>query len=92
VHVVAPTARCVMTTLSQGGLPRDPEVLKTLARVGRRQVGRLGQFACAGSYADVVKPGVVKVGDQVRIERVAPRHTALATAIDTLATGHAKGP
>jgi uncharacterized protein YcbX len=87
VHVVAPTPRCVMTTLAQGELPSDREVLRTLARVGRREFGSLGQFACAGSYADVVQPGVVHVGDSVRIERVQPRNGAVAAAIDALATG-----
>ena len=72
VHVVGPTPRCVMTTLAQGELPRDREILRTLARVGRREIGMLGQFACAGSYAEVVQPGVVRSGDPVRIERVQP--------------------
>lgn len=92
VHVVAPTPRCVMTTLAQGELPRDGQVLRTLARVGRREIGRLGQFACAGSYAEVVNPGVVRSGDPVRIERVHPRQGALTAAIDALAAGLAARP
>ena len=81
-----------MTTLAQGELPRDREILRTLARVGRREIGMLGQFACAGSYAEVVQPGVVRSGDPVRIERVQPRQGALATAIDALAAGLAARP
>lgn len=81
VHVVTPTARCVMTTLAQGDLPRDRNVLATLARVGRRQVGALGEYLCAGSYAEVVRPGVVRAGDPVGMERVAPRRGVIAAAI-----------
>ena len=92
VHVVGPTPRCVMTTLAQGELPRDREILRTLARVGRRDIGPLGQFACAGSYAEVVQTGVVRCGDPVRIERVQPRQGALATAIEALAAGLAASP
>ena len=91
MHVVAPTPRCVMTTLAQSELPRDGQVLRTLARVGRREIGRLGQFACAGSYAEVVNPGLVRSGDPVSIEQVHPRQGALTAAIDALATGLAAG-
>jgi uncharacterized protein YcbX len=92
VHVVGPVARCVMTNLAQGGLPRDPGVLKTIARVGRRQIGSLGQAACAGSYAEVVNPGVVRVGDPVRLERVEPRQGAFAATMDMLAAGRTANP
>lgn len=77
LHVVLPTGRCVMTTLAQGDLPRDAAVLKTIARVGLRQVEGLGERACAGFYADVVRPGVVRHGDAVRVEPVTPRRDAL---------------
>jgi uncharacterized protein len=92
IHVVGPTPRCVMTTLAQPGLPRDAGVLKTIASVGRKQIGPLGQFACAGSYAEVVTPGLVRRGDPVRIERVQPRQGALAATIDMMAAGLAAGP
>jgi uncharacterized protein YcbX len=84
IHVVGPTPRCVMTTLAQPGLPRDPMVLKAIARVGRKQVDPLGQFACAGSYGEVVTPGVVRRGDAVRIERVEPRQGAVAAMNEML--------
>jgi hypothetical protein len=85
IHVVGPTPRCVMTTLAQPGLPRDPDVLRAIAAVGRKQLGAVGQFACAGSYAEVVHPGVVCLGDDVRFERVQPRQGALAATIDMMA-------
>jgi uncharacterized protein YcbX len=91
IHVVGPTPRCVMTTLAQPGLPRDPGVLKTIAIIGRKEIGPLGQFACAGSYAEVVTPGVVRRGDPVRVERVLPRQGALAATIDMMAAALAAG-
>jgi uncharacterized protein YcbX len=58
-----PTPRCVMTTVEQGDLPRDLEVLRTLARHNRIETPGLGNFACLGIYAEVSQPGVVAVGD-----------------------------
>jgi uncharacterized protein YcbX len=57
--------RCVMTTLPQDGLPNDVEVLRTLVKHNRLQVGELGRLPCAGVYAVVAAPGRVRVGDQV---------------------------
>ena len=57
--------RCVMTTLAQGDLPEDTDVLRTLVRHNRVQVGDLGQFPCAGVYAVVAAPGTVRTGDRV---------------------------
>ena len=91
VHVVVPTPRCVMTTLAQPGLPKDAAVLKTIARVGLKRLGALGQFACAGWYVDVVTPGVVRRGDRIRLQRVQPRRTALAATIDTMAAAALAG-
>jgi hypothetical protein len=57
--------RCVMTTLAQGDLPQDMEVLRTLVRHNRVQLPGLGQFPCAGAYAVVRNQGSVHVGDLV---------------------------
>ena len=91
IHVVGPTPRCVMTTVAQPGLPRDPGVLKAIASIGCRQIGTLGQFACAGSYAEVVASGVVRRGDAVTIERVEPREGALAATISMMSAAMAAG-
>jgi uncharacterized protein len=91
IHVVGPTPRCVMTTLAQPGLPRDPDVLKTIARVGLKETDGVGQFACAGSYAEVVTPGVVRRGDPVRFERVEPRKGALAAVTEMMAAALSPG-
>lgn len=91
VHIVGPTPRCVMTTLAQPGLPKDSDILKTVARLNLREMGALGQFACAGSYAEVVTPGVVRRGDPIRFERVQPRKGALAATIDMMTAALAGG-
>lgn len=51
-------ARCPMTTVDPDTLERDPEVLKD---IGRRFRGRIAL------NADVVAPGVINVGDPVRL-------------------------
>ncbi|HVE14034.1 MAG TPA: MOSC domain-containing protein [Elusimicrobiota bacterium] len=52
------TGRCVMTTLGQDDLPGSPKVLKTVAR---RMEGK------AGTYARILSPGTVAVGDVVLV-------------------------
>ena len=68
LNIVAATPRCIMTTLGQADLSRDPEVLRTMARANRRPLGEFGLFAAAGAYAEVVNPGTVRVGDSVAVE------------------------
>lgn len=91
VHVVGPTPRCVMTTLPQPGLSKDSDILKTVARVNMKEMGPLGQFPCAGSYAEVVTAGLVRRGDPIRLERVEPRKGALAATIDMMTAVLAEG-
>jgi uncharacterized protein len=66
--VFAPTPRCVMTTLAQPGLPRDREILKTVARHNRAEFPGVGLFACLGAYANVETGGTVGTGDRVELE------------------------
>jgi uncharacterized protein len=65
--VALPDPRCVMTTLAQEELPKDTEVLRTLTRHNRVQVGGAGLFPCAGVYAVVEAPGTMRVGDRVAL-------------------------
>ncbi len=68
IRASTPTARCVMTTLAQEGLPKDDEVLRTLARSNRLALPGGGPgWACAGVYADLVTPGTVRRGDPVAL-------------------------
>jgi hypothetical protein len=50
--------RCVMTTLPQGDLPRDPGILRTAAQHNQANVG---------VYADVVAGGTIRRGDPVTL-------------------------
>ena len=65
--VLAPMPRCVMTTLPQGGLPRDPLILRTLAEQNRQDLGEPGVFACAGALANIASDGRLAVGDPVSL-------------------------
>jgi uncharacterized protein YcbX len=58
IEVTGPCPRCVMTTLAQGDLPKDPGVLKTAAEHNQVRVG---------VYATVVQPGVVHINDTIRV-------------------------
>ena len=50
--------RCVMTTLSQGDLPKDTNILRTAAQHNDAHVG---------IYAEVIKGGTIKCDDRVSI-------------------------
>jgi uncharacterized protein YcbX len=65
--VFLPDPRCVMTTLAQGDLPRDNEVLRTVTLHNRLDVGGAGSYPCAGVYAVVGTAGTVRRGDPVLI-------------------------
>ena len=65
VFIAAP--RCVMTTLAQADLPRDPAVLQTIARHNRFDIPGLGPSSCAGVYALVTTGGTARQGDPVEI-------------------------
>jgi uncharacterized protein len=59
LSITGPCARCVMTTLAQGDLARDPGILRTAAQHNQVSVG---------VYAAVVRGGTIRRGDRVRIE------------------------
>ena len=67
VAVLAPMPRCVMTTVPQGDLPRDPLILRTLAEQNRQVIEGYGSYACIGVLANVSAPGALAVGDEVAI-------------------------
>ena len=57
LNITGPCGRCVMTTLAQGDLPKDPGILRTAAQHNHVQVG---------VYAAVVRGGTIRRGDSVR--------------------------
>jgi uncharacterized protein len=59
LSITGPCGRCVMTTLSQGDLPRDTGILRTAAQHNQANVG---------VYASVLQGGKVHRGDSVRLE------------------------
>ncbi len=59
LRVTSPCARCVMTTLPQGDLPKDPGILRTALEHNGGHVG---------VYAEVLEIGTIRSGDPVRLE------------------------
>jgi uncharacterized protein len=58
LSITGPCGRCVMTTLAQGELPTDGEILHTVVQHHQGQVG---------VYAAVVRGGTIRCGDRVRL-------------------------
>jgi len=72
LRITDPCPRCVMTTLAQEDLPADAGILRTAARhnrlVGGEGRGPDGVYAASvGVYASVLRGGVVRQGDPVRV-------------------------
>ena len=67
LRVALPDPRCVMATLAQDDLPKDTDVLRTLARHNMLQVGGAA-YPCAGVYAVVESGGGVRTGDLVALD------------------------
>ena len=59
LNITGPCPRCVMTTLSQGDLPKDPSILRTAAQNNKANVG---------VYAAVERGGTIHRGDQISVE------------------------
>jgi hypothetical protein len=74
IQIAMPDPRCVMTTLPQGDLPNDLDVLRTLTEHNRLQVAGAGPSPCAGVYATVAAAGEIRKDDRV----------ALASAVGAL--------
>jgi uncharacterized protein YcbX len=64
--VALPDPRCVMPSLAQEDLPRDPKILKALARHNRLDVAGM-RYPCAGVYAVAEDTGTIRSGDTVSL-------------------------
>jgi uncharacterized protein len=68
IRVIARTPRCAIPTLEHGGLPRDTDALRVPAAHNR--ISAMADFApqpCAGVYAQVLRPGRIRLGDIARL-------------------------
>jgi uncharacterized protein len=64
--VALPDPRCVMPSLAQEGIERDPNVLKALAKHNRIEVAGL-RFPCVGVYAVADATGAIRKDDRVSL-------------------------
>lgn len=67
VQITIPCPRCVIPTLAQGELPKDPAILRTIVQRNRQDLGDFGELPCLGVCADVVTAGVIRIGDMARL-------------------------
>jgi uncharacterized protein YcbX len=59
IKIEMPTVRCVIPTLDQPGVKKDPSVLRTIVRDAAQNLG---------AYATVSSAGTIALGDQVALE------------------------
>ena len=64
--VALPDPRCVMPSLAQEDLARDPRILKALARHNRIDVAG-ARYPCAGVYAVAEATGTIHKGDHISL-------------------------
>jgi hypothetical protein len=57
-----------MTTLPQEDLPADAGVLRAIATHNSLPIGTEKVLPCAGVYAEVSEPGVIRIGDRATIQ------------------------
>lgn len=69
VEIIDPTPRCVVVTLERGGLPRDPQILRTVAQhtAARSETLAPGVIfsGVVGVYARSLGRGALRVGEPV---------------------------
>ncbi|MER7751825.1 MOSC N-terminal beta barrel domain-containing protein [Kitasatospora sp. NPDC097643] len=69
LNVLVPTPRCAVPTLRHGPLPRRADALRIPAERNRVvPMAGLPALPCVGVYAQVLVPGRIRVGDEVRLD------------------------
>ncbi|HLY58795.1 MAG TPA: MOSC domain-containing protein [Stellaceae bacterium] len=58
VEVPAPCPRCVITTLQQADLPKEPQIMRAIVRAANQNIG---------AYGSVIEPGRIRLGDPVEL-------------------------
>jgi hypothetical protein len=66
--VTMPDPRCSMTSLPQGDLAGDADILRVITRMNSLPVGSGGPLPCAGVYAEVAAPGTIHAGNVCTLE------------------------
>ena len=59
IKIEMPTVRCVIPTLDQPGVKKDPSVLRTIVRDAAQNLG---------AYATIATGGTIAIGDEVALE------------------------
>ncbi len=74
LNAMDPCPRCVVTTVAQGDLPRDPAILRTITTHSAVASITLAPGALlpavAGIYANVLRSGIIRQGDQLTAQGV----------------------
>ena len=65
--VALPDPRCTMTTLAQEESPQDAAIFRLIVQHNSVPIGSAGLLPCAGVYAVVAAPGMVRCGDGVTL-------------------------
>ncbi|MCA1602300.1 MAG: sulfurase, partial [Acidobacteria bacterium] len=68
LQVTDPCPRCVMTTLPQGDLPKDPGILRTAVNNNVYVPFAQKPLPSVGVYAKVLHGGTIRRGDKIAIE------------------------
>lgn len=66
--ITLPTPRCAVPTLAHGSTVPDPRLTTNIGKLNKVQVLDMGQLACLGAYAEILRPGTIRLGDPVMFE------------------------